>query len=99
MTDSLLLIYSRPVDGREQEYHSWYDGTHLGDVMAVPGVRAARRYRTTGADGRYLAVYELDGDADDVLSELTRRFGTDAMPASDALDLATISMTVWSPLG
>ncbi|HWE57603.1 MAG TPA: hypothetical protein VG435_19025 [Acidimicrobiales bacterium] len=99
MTDSLLLIYSRPVDGREREYHDWYDHTHLADVMAVPGVRSARRYRSGDTDGRYLAVYQLDGDPDQVLAEMTRRFGTEAMAPSDALDLSTISMTVWSPLG
>lgn len=97
--DRLLLVYSRPVEGREQEYHDWYDRTHLRDVVAVPGVRAARRYQAADAVDEFLAVYELDGDPADVLAELSARFGTDAMVASDAIDVAGISMTAWTPRG
>ena len=102
-----FLVFSNPVEGREDDYNQWYDDVHLGDVCRVPGVVGAQRYdlvNTIGDDGplpthRYLAVYDLARDVApaDVLGELTARFGSPEMAASDALDLATIAMTVWCP--
>ena len=45
-TTWLLLVYTRPVPGAEDEFDRWYSGTHLTEVLAVPGFTAARRFRT-----------------------------------------------------
>jgi hypothetical protein len=103
----LFLVFTNPVAGRDDEYNTWYDEVHLGDVRRVPGVVDAKRYELvpTGGDGapapahRYLAVYELDRDGAAVLAELVKRAGGPEMRMSEALDLATIGMTVWRPLG
>lgn len=104
-----FLVFSNPVAGREDDYNAWYDDVHLGDVCRVPGVLGATRYDlvdTSGDDApapahRYLAVYDLDPAVApaEVLGVLMARFGTPDMAASDALDLATIGMTVWRPRG
>ena len=105
--NQLFLVFSNPVEGRDDEYNTWYDEVHLGDVRRVPGVVDARRYELlpTAGEGapapahRYLAVYELDGDGGEVLAELMKRAGGPELPMSEALDLSTISMTVWRPRG
>jgi hypothetical protein len=73
---------------------------HLRDVCNVPGVAGAKRYELvpTGDEApahSYLAVYDLDGDPNAVLAELMARFGGPQMAMSEALDLATIGMSVW----
>jgi hypothetical protein len=48
----------------EAEFNRIYDERHIPDMLAVPGVTRAARYRLVSADSddipRYLAVYEVD---------------------------------------
>jgi hypothetical protein len=37
----LYLVFSNPVEGREDEYNAWYDEVHLPDVQRIPGVVGA----------------------------------------------------------
>ena len=75
------LVYTNPVEGLEAEYNDWYDNTHLGEVIAVPGFIAAERYELQ-AEGdakpehRFLAIYEFEADDPaTVLAELAARAG------------------------
>jgi hypothetical protein len=46
----------------EDDFNAWYDEEHLPALAAVPGTLAARRYRSTEANGgthRYVAIYHL----------------------------------------
>jgi hypothetical protein len=98
-----FLVFSNPVEGREDEYNDWYDKQHLADVCAIPGVTGASRYEIAQLDPsatpahKYLAVYEMEGEPADVFAQLSARAGTDLMPMSEALDLATIGMSIWVP--
>lgn len=47
----------------EREFNRLYDDEHIPNLLAVKGVRAARRYKLAWGDAdmpQYLAVYELD---------------------------------------
>jgi len=87
-----MIVLTRPVEGREQEYNDWYDGRHLDDILAVPGFVSARRFErkgepVAGQPWPYLAIYEIDhDDPQAVLDAMLARVGTDAMPLSDAMD-------------
>jgi hypothetical protein len=91
--------------GRESEYHEWYDRQHLGDVARIPGVVSAQRYDPVELDpassdgGRCLAIYEITVSPQEFVRELRSRFGTEQMPSNDALDVAKVSMTFWTPRG
>jgi hypothetical protein len=74
MSRHLLLTFSNPAGGREDEFNDWYTHTHLDEVLAaVPGFKSAQRFRlepgtrmtgdTPDAPYRYLALYEVEGDA------------------------------------
>lgn len=101
----LYLVFSNPVEGREDEYNEWYDEVHLADVQRIPGVVGATRYEyaptrfgevtAPPTTHRYLAVYELEGDADDMLAELVKRAGGPDLPLSKALDVPNVITSVW----
>ncbi|HEY6493330.1 MAG TPA: hypothetical protein VIZ43_08665 [Trebonia sp.] len=74
MEKHLLLVFTRPVEGREDEFNAWYDERHLGDVTGLPGIVAGQRFVFAEASPNsvssapefgYLAVYEVpDGELD-----------------------------------
>ena len=100
-----LLVFSDPVAGREDEYNDWYDNQHLADVVAVEGIRSARRYEpvesplSEPSTHRYLAIYECDGDLAAITAELGARREDGRMPVSDSIDTSTTVSSVWSLRG
>lgn len=48
----------------EDDFNRVYDERHIPDMLGVPGVKSAVRYKLLSADSdevpRYLAVYEVD---------------------------------------
>jgi hypothetical protein len=113
MTGDLFLVFSNPTPGKESTYIDWYENTHLSDVLKVPGVVAAQRYsiapmKIPEAEGtptpaapehRFLAVYELDRDPDEVMGEFLHRVTSGQMILSESLDMSTVSMATWRPAG
>jgi hypothetical protein len=88
------VVLLSAVRGREAEFDAWYDGRHLADVAKVPGVTSARRFPIVSIDAgdcptwRSLALYELetDGDPKEILAQIKKRSGTEAMPVPDCVD-------------
>jgi hypothetical protein len=90
----ILLVFSNPRDGREDEYNDWYTNHHLAQILAIEGFRRAQRFRladarmtrdAADAPWRYLAVYEVEDDAleraDSALYELARTERAQALEA------------------
>lgn len=68
-----MLVFSRPVEGREEEYLSWYSGQHIHDLMQIPGYVGCRFYKVTNAqlfgtkeDKHYQYLMVWDWETDDV---------------------------------
>ena len=93
MPKAIMVVQTGPVSAdREDEYNHWYSGTHIPEILAVPGFVGARRYKLAGDDSTpsYLAIYEIE--ADDVFAPVKelgarsasgqqrRRPGTDPPP-------------------
>ena len=88
-----LVVYSNPVEGREQEYNDWYSNRHLNDLLAIPGVISARRFKLSGTQigeaaqaYQYLAIYDVE--ADDVpsfLKAMGERAAKGEIPVSSAV--------------
>lgn len=102
MLNHYYLVLTRPKAGQEEEYNHWYSKRHIFDLVAIPGVTAARRYKlldpSTQADaGNYLAVYELS-DVDLAIGGIAERRGTDRMPSSDAIDRDASKGIIFRPL-
>jgi len=55
----LLLVAMTPALGVETAFNAWYDNEHVPALARVPGVLSARRFRTAGANPKYVALYHL----------------------------------------
>jgi hypothetical protein len=98
-TRDLMVVFSNPTEGRDDEFNLWYDTTHIPEVLEIEGVVAARRYELGVEDPeaphRYLAIYELNQPCDQVLERLVEHASAGGLTMSDALDTSTASMRVW----
>jgi|SoiMethySBSTD1v2_1073268.scaffolds.fasta_scaffold1472297_1 hypothetical protein len=103
MAEFLVMVLSNPVEGREQEFDEWYEHTHLDEILATAGFRAAQRYRLDGQRGfaashGFLALYETEGEsADEVIERLNARRSERQQSAS--IDMRGAAMWVFSPTG
>jgi hypothetical protein len=100
MARTIMAVLSNPSSAdQEDEYNSWYDEVHLKELLEIPGIVGATRYRLSDAAGpaptehRYLALYEVEGDPAAVLAELGARAGSTSM--SPALDVAGSRIAFW----
>lgn len=100
MPACLQLALANPVPGLEEEFGRWYAHEHLAHGVATPGILAGQQFRR--ADGPwpetghgYLTIWEIDDPAF-ALEQLARVRGSDAMPLSPAIDMATVQPpTMW----
>ena len=100
-----FVVYSNPVEGREEEYNDWYSNRHLKDLLAIPGVISARRFKLSGSQirgavqaYRYLAIYDIE--ADDVSSfidEMMLRTANGDIVRSTAMS-SDLSPVFWEAL-
>jgi hypothetical protein len=88
----VLMVLTKPKEGREDEYNEWYDSQHLDHVLACEGFIAAQRFKfqpgqlSAEAPYEYLAIYEAEeGSAERAEAALLAAAGTDAMPINKAL--------------
>nr|WP_040752629.1 hypothetical protein [Nocardia transvalensis] len=102
-----MLVFSNAVAGQEDAFNEWYDTQHLADVTAVPGVLSGQRFDLApaalpGGDPpphRYLAVYDLSGDPDEVVKAFQARAASGEIGLSPALDMASLAVSVWRARG
>jgi hypothetical protein len=95
----LWVVLTTPADGKEETFDAWYDGRHVPDVLAIPGIATARRFRVAPVSGpqdarwRYLATYEIEAErADAALAEAAARAGGPKMPNPGMLAPGTAAL-------
>jgi hypothetical protein len=106
MAKYTFVVLTNPTPGKEEEYNEWYNKQHIPDVLNVPGMVCAQRFRladtqmnTDGKAHRYLALYEIETeDLAGVFKELASRRGTADMVMSDAIDLKSANACVFTPV-
>jgi hypothetical protein len=62
-----LIALTTPLPGKEEEFHDWYNNTHLPELVNGLGMKGAARYQLVaklmGADENpYLAIYDIEAD-------------------------------------
>jgi len=104
---TLYVVFGNPVTPeREAEFNEWYEGTHIPDVLKLPGVLSAQRYKVSPLDGApgapkfsYMTVYEIEGDPNEVMASIGAGIGSGDVRMDGApLDPANISMAFWTPV-
>lgn len=107
MGKHVLVVLSNATEGGDDEFNTWYTNQHLGDVLKLPGYKAAQRFRLSDAQlgpneipYRYLAIYEVEADsAADAAAALTSGIGgADAMYISPTLDMDRTSAWFYTPI-
>lgn len=68
MAKHVFLALTSPTEGQEDEYNAWYNEVHLPEILSVPGITSARRFRNKivnaagAAAWQYAAIYEVETD-------------------------------------
>jgi hypothetical protein len=67
----VMLVLANPVPGLENQFNDWYNMTHLGDLLQLPGWVGAQRFRIVsnlnprptkeGYRHGYLAIWDQEG--------------------------------------
>ena len=68
MSRYIMVAFSKPMEGCEAGYNSWYNTIHMPDVLNVPGFSSAQRFKVEipmvgEMPGRYLALYQMEADS------------------------------------
>jgi len=110
---SIAFVMSNARPGRERDYAAWYRGRHLADVLRTPGIVSGGFYEAIDLDPslpvtpgssatprwRFAARYALDRPMAEVTDEVMRRAGGPEMPATDAIDSASVLWLAATALG
>ncbi|SHN75225.1 DUF4286 family protein [Cryptosporangium aurantiacum] len=103
MARTIMMVFTNPRSAeQEAEYNAWYNQVHLKELLDVPGVVAATRYRvaegagTTEPSHRYVALYEVEGEPAAVFGALATR--TADMSMSPALDTEGAQVVFWEAI-
>lgn len=83
-----MVVLTNPLDERHDEFNRWYDEQHIGDLLELPGMKTAQRFKVIHGEGwRYLAIYDVEtDDLDGLMTEMYRRADSGEIPMSPAFD-------------
>jgi hypothetical protein len=97
LSQAIYLAFANPASTQaEGEFNRWYDEVHVPDVLGIPGIVAATRYRQSPFQRqpyhgrhsyRYLAVYELDTEhLQDTLDDFEKLSKSGKVALTHAID-------------
>jgi hypothetical protein len=109
MPRAIMMAFSQPTNpGMEDRYNDWYDNVHLKDVLDIPGITSATRYKLSDTQQSkridatrhaYLAVYDVEADdIQSVIDEIGSRARTPRMEISDAISMADTKAVIYELL-
>ena len=102
MKNYILTTFSLPVKGKEAEYNQWYDQIHCQDLLKIPEIKTAQRFRPLPHPGLpqspFLAIYQIEtGDIAGLMTGMQN--GTYEMRLSDAIDPTSVTLQVYEVMG
>lgn len=89
MARGILYVETRPSSPEKaEEYHRWYNDTHLAEVTSVKGFVSARRMAPVDGEGPFVAIYEIEADdLQSAVAAMTEAAGRGEIQMSDALGM------------
>ena len=70
MAKGVLIVEAHPASPEQAaDFHSWYEDTHMKEMVALDGVVSAQRFAPLQGDGPFVAVYQIEGDDLDALAD------------------------------
>lgn len=106
MPNAVYLVFTvPPAEVSDAEFSAWY-GTHISEVLEIPGFAAARRYWLGPAAPdrppivfRHLGLYVIDGAAEEPpQAELARRLGSGEMTTEAWFSAVRVATFAGRPL-
>jgi hypothetical protein len=106
--ETLVLAFTNPIEGRDDEFNKWYDEAHLREVASAKGWVSGERFKLDDVqlDGwssplhKYLAIYRLIGDTDEALKSHTALVeGGEISHRGDLFDAAGSNTLIYTPMG
>ena len=100
-----LVAWSNPTEGKEDEYGKWYDETHLQDMLGVPGIKTAQRFkllrlgRSKMFDQRYLCLYEFEAEDEESAKKIINTINAQNLVLSDSLNISSVNLGVYQATG
>lgn len=100
----IYAVFTRPHPGSEREFNYWYSTRHVHDLVAIPGITFAQRFKLApdpdraGEGDTYLAIYGFS-DTRKATDGIAARRGTDRMPSTSALDRSASMAVIYTPAG
>lgn len=60
-TEYLYIVRSQFAEPTlENAWNEWYTGIHIPEMLSVPGIVTATRYRELAVQHQYVAMYEIE---------------------------------------
>jgi len=106
MIEAVLVVLSKPLPGRDDDFNDWYTNIHLRDALRFRGSIAAQRFRRStlqshmlpgSFDWQYLALYDVY-DAARFSREHWDNANTPRMMITDAFDDSVLEDYHYYPL-
>jgi hypothetical protein len=104
----LYIVFGNPTTpDQDGEFNDWYNNIHIPDVLAIPGVLSAQRYKRSLLDrevGRpvdygYVTVYEFEGDPNEVMAKIGAGVASGTIRMDGApFDRTKVNMAFWTPV-
>ena len=102
MTKYLFVVMANAAEGRDDEFNTWYDDVHIGDVLKLPGFVSAQRFKVAASPSKfnYLTLYEIEtDDLAATQAALGAAAGTPAMQMSSAIDTSNLVASYFTASG
>ncbi len=108
MADKFIqIVFSNPLDGKDDEFNDWYDNVHIPDLLSIPGMLSAQRYNlkdaqiyhaegSTAPAHRYAVIYEMEGDVDAILGKIQEGVAAGQITMADCLDMSSWQLSFWT---
>jgi hypothetical protein len=113
MPHAIMLAFTQPTSSEtETAYNDWYSNKHIHDLVTIPGVIAATRYKiaqdvetlpgVVGPEQAYLAIYEIEGETEADLEKfaavLRGALADGTADISPNLDMSKLGASLCLPL-
>jgi hypothetical protein len=102
MVSYKMIVLTKPVAGREDEYNEWYNDIHLAELLSTDGFVAAQRFKLAGgpnAPAPYLAIYEIESENfAETFKLIEQRLAEGKISTSSALDVPSAVLAAYEPI-
>ena len=91
MPKGKMIVYTNSISPeRDAEFNVWYDSVHVPDVLKIDGIIGCTRFKVAESPaaetpGKYLAIYDVEVELDDILDVPVTAFTDGSLPTNDCL--------------